>query len=71
MQLSVSNGQTGPRLQTNSADMSLAEAIDIDFSSEVDIFISIYFIHSGTGGGWFFIPNNNQMLDRNDVSVSI
>ncbi len=45
---------------------SLAEAIDIDFSSEVDIFISINMIYSGTGGSWFFILNNNQMPDRND-----
>ncbi len=69
MQLLVSYGQTGPRLQTDSADMSLAGAIDIDFSSEVDIFISIYMIYSGTGGSWFFILNNNQMLDRNDGEI--
>ncbi len=49
--------------------MSLAGAIDIDFSSEVDIFISIYMIYSGTGGSWFFILNNNQMLDRNDGEI--
>lgn len=46
--------------------MSLAGAIDIDFSSEVDIFISIYMIYSGS---WFFILNNNQMLDRNDGEI--
>lgn len=46
--------------------MHLAEAIDIDFSSEVDIFISIYIIQSDTKGGWFFIPKNNQLLGGYD-----
>ncbi len=47
----------------------MAEAIDIDFSSEVDIFISINMIYSGTGGSCFFILNNNQMPDRNDGEI--
>lgn len=49
--------------------MCLAEAIDIDFSSEVDIFISIYIIHSDTEGGRFFIPNNNQLVEGYDGEI--
>jgi len=55
-----------PKAQNDLAGMHLADAIGIDFSSEVDIFISIFIIQSNTKGGWFFIPNNNQLLEGYD-----
>lgn len=58
-----------PTARNDFAGMQLAEAIDIDFSSEVDIFISIYIIQSDTKGGWFFIPNNNQLLEGYDGEI--
>lgn len=60
--LTTASGQPwseGPKARNDSAGMCLAEAIDIDFSSEADIFISLYIIHLDTIGGRFFIPNTN------------